>query len=225
MFNPAITTDATDTADLPAKSATPPICFAALLRANLGEAAWSRLTPAMRSRFVAPADRHRPLVYRGQMQWVYCSPAGAFIGRLLRQFAILPDRCARDAAFEFIITGQNGQLAKQRRYALGQAEPFEFNSRFHGDPELHEEFSGGIGMKLGLQVIDGALLFHDRDYTLRIGTRLLSLPRWLSVGRFELLHRSIDQWRFQIIIRVAHPLLGTLFYQRGEFRQDALPDD
>ena len=197
----------------------PPACFAALLRADLGEADWSRLMPAIRSRFVAHADRHRPLVYRGHMQWVYCSPLGALIGRLLRRFAILPDRCARDARFEFIIADRGGELAKQRSYAIGEQEPFVFNSRFRGTPDLHEEFSGGIGMKLGLREADGALLFHDLGYTLRSGSHRLTPPRWLSVGRFELLHRNIDTLRFQIIIRVAHPWFGTPFYQRGEFQQ------
>lgn len=220
MLNPAIDTDNADALDAPsARTGTRPICFAALLRSDLGEDAWSRLVPAIRRRFVAHTDRHRPLIYRGHMQWVYCSPAGALIGRLLRRFAILPDRCARDAAFEFIIAQRHGELAKQRRYAMGEQRPFLFNSRFRGHPELHEEFSGGIRMRLGLQESNGALLFHDRGYAVRIGTRQLRLPRWLSVGRFELLHRNIDASRFQVIIRVAHPLLGTLFYQRGEFRQ------
>ena len=198
---------------------SPPVCFARLLRADLGDRAWSRLMPAIRSRFVANPQRDRPLRYRGRMQWVYCSPLGALIGGLLRRFAILPDRCARDAAFEFTIVGRGNALAKRRSYAIGGHRPFVFNSRFTGQPDLHEEFSGGIGMRLGLRETDGALLFHDRGYTLRIGKRRLTLPRWLSVGRFELLHRNIDQRRFQIIIRVAHPLLGTLFYQRGEFHQ------
>ena len=93
-----------------------------------------------------------------------------------------------------------------------------FDIRFELRPFLHEEFTGGIGVHLTLAEKLSALLFHNRRYFLRLLRWRLPLPQWLAVGRFELLHRNIDRRYFQIIIRVAHPLFGTLLYQRGEFR-------
>lgn len=196
---------------------TSELSFSTMLRNALGESAWSTLDSAIQHRFVASQSSTETLEYRGTVNWVYCSPAGALIARLLRRAAILPGRCGRDAAFEFCITRNEDKIVKQRVYNWPSGEQFTFRSIFGSDPRLHEEFSGGIGMYLQLFATQAALLFRDRGYFLRVGSVRIPLPRCLSVGTFELLHRNIDAQRFQVIIRVAHPLLGTLFYQRGEF--------
>lgn len=95
--------------------------------------------------------------------------------------------------------------------------PFTFTSVFAQTPKVHEEFTGGLGMYLKLLVKNGSLLFRDQGYFFRFGKWRIPIPRWLSVGSFELLHRNINERRFQVIIRITHPLLGVLFYQRGEF--------
>lgn len=194
--------------------------FASVLRNHLGERAWSELAPDIRARFATYISEEQHLLFAGRMQWVYCSPIGALLMRLLRRFSILPAMCARDCDFDFDIGMDAGEIVKQRRYALDADRQFVFRSRFSDLPQLHEEFAGGIGMYLDLAVKHGALLFRDRGYFWRWRHWRLRLPRWLNVGRFELLHRNIDSRRYQIIIRVAHPLLGTLFYQRGEFYRE-----
>lgn len=194
-------------------------CFSDLLRSAMGEPAWARLDAAIAARFGADISANQSLVFKGKMQWVYCSVLGALIARVLKSCAILPQRCCRHSNFEFRIGMQNGEIIKRRTYALDNEKPFVFDSVFRDEPALHEEFGGGLGMYLMLTVKHGALFFRDRAYFLRLGRFRLPLPRWLTVGSFDLLHRNIDQHRFQVIIRVAHPLLGTLFYQRGEFEK------
>lgn len=191
--------------------------FAVVLRNMLGEAAWMQLEADIARRFVAYVSEQRPLQFVGKMQWVYCSPIGYVISKFIKRFSILPDVCCRDSDFGFDIGMRNGSLFKQRVYELEDGSRFRFTSSFRELPRLHEEFNGGIGMYLGLLVKRGALLFRDEGYFFRIRNWRLSLPRWMTVGHFDLLHRNIDAKRFQIIIRVVHPLLGTLFYQRGEF--------
>jgi hypothetical protein len=78
-----------------------------------------------------------------------------------------------------------------------------------------------MALKLEAQP-DGALLFADDGYFVRIMDRRWRLPAWLA-ARFELLHKSIDADRFQVLLRVSHPLFGTLFYQRGEFAPPPQP--
>jgi len=192
--------------------------FGAILNRVLGEHAWEKLESAIATRFTASISGDRPLSFVGTMQWVYCSPVGFVIAKIIKRLSILPDICARDAAFTFTIGMKNNQICKQRTYDLGNSERFIFTSSFSNAPRLHEEFGGGIGMYLGLYVKRKALLFRDQGYFLRLKKWRLYLPRWLTVGHFDLLHRNIDDQRFQIIIRVVHPLLGTLFYQRGEFK-------
>lgn len=195
--------------------------FGAMLRDALGENDWSRLDRAISTRFAGYVSEQHPLRFVGRMQWVYCSPVGMFVAKLIKRFSILPDICARDSEFSFAISGSNGGFLKQRQYQLGQGRRFLFTSRFSDLPRLHEEFGGGLGMYLRLVVKRGALLFRDQGYFLRVLRWRVPLPRWLTVGRFELLHRNIDARRFQVIIRVSHPWFGTLFYQRGEFESMA----
>ncbi len=191
--------------------------FGHMLRAALGEPAWSQLAPAITRRFVAGTKDKPSLRFIGTMQWVYCSPMGALIAKLIRRFSILPDICARHSDFSFDIhLGERG-LSKERNYYLADDRRFRFVSRFADTPRLHEEFSGGIGMYLRLKETGGALLFCDEGYFLRIFMWRIPLPAWMTVGRFELLHSNRDERRFQIIIRVVHPIFGLLFYQRGEF--------
>ena len=191
--------------------------FSDVLSKELGSEAWEQLEPAIARRFSPRISGSRALCFRGSMQWVYCSPIGRMIASLLKNFHVLPKNCARHQPFDFTISQKNGVIQKQRRYGLGQEDCFTFTSLFYDNPQLHEEFAGGLGMYLGLAVKRGSLLFRDRAYFFRIGRWRMSLPRWLTVGRFELLHKNISDKEFQIIIRVNHPLLGTLFYQRGEF--------
>ncbi len=193
------------------------ISFGLMLRQALGDHAWAKLESDISARFMTEISRTRPLQFTGKMQWVYCSPIGAIIAKIIKRFSILPDTCARDADFTFSIGIRNGEIAKQREYTLGKNRRFLFTSTFSDQPRLHEEFAGGVGMYLRLAVKRGALLFRDQGYFLRIKRWRLPLPAWMTVGKFELLHRNIDDKRFQIIIRVAHPLFGTLFYQRGIF--------
>lgn len=193
--------------------------FATMLRQALGASAWRDLEPAIAARFSPYISENRSLIFRGRMQWVYCSPLGALVATVLRRCAILPQICARNTPFDFHITWHNGHIYKQRDYALGENKLFLFRSKFSDTPRLHEEFGGGLGMYLKLAVKQRALLFRDQGYFLRIRRWRLPIPRWFSVGSFDLLHRNIDQQRFQIIIRVAHPWFGTLFYQRGEFEK------
>jgi hypothetical protein len=196
--------------------------FASILRRALGERGWSELAPDIRTRFATYLSEQRGLLFSGRMQWVYCSPIGALLMRLLSRYSILPSVCTRDSEFAFHICLMDGQISKQRRYALDSQQQFVFRSRFNELPQLHEEFAGGIGMYLKLAVKRSDLLFRDQGYFWRFLHWRLRLPHWLSVGRFELLHRNIDSERYQIVIRVAHPLFGTLFYQRGEFRREVL---
>ena len=195
------------------------LSFASYLRHALGETQWSRLDPAIAARFLPHISANNSLVFKGSMQWVICSPLGALIATALKACAILPNRNTRDSRFEFRIGVSNGEIFKQREYDLGDKESFVFRSRFSNRPVLHEEFGGGLGMYLALTVKRNRLMFRDNGYFLRLGRFRLSLPAWLTVGSFDLLHRNIDANRFQVIIRVAHPLLGTLFYQRGVFEK------
>lgn len=194
--------------------------FGELLRQATGEAPWARLDATIPARFSITATHNGILRFVGTVHWAYCSLLGAILGRLIEPLSVLPHQSRRNADFTFVIKHTREGILKERTYCWPDGTRFVFRSRFGEFPFLHEEFRAGFGMYLKLSAVGGALLFSDNGYYLRLGKHRLRLPRWLDVGRFELLHRSIDARRFQVLIRVSHPLFGTLFYQRGEFWGD-----
>ncbi len=190
--------------------------FVESIQSDLGDLEWKKLHRDIIRRFTL-ANRSKQLRYIGVVNWVYCSPIGKLIAQFLKPLELLPAQNAREVPFEFLIQHHASKIKKQRRYFIDANKAFTFRSDFALKPMLHEEFKGGPGMKLKLSVVNGDLLFHDRGYFWRIGRWRVPIPRWCSIGKFELLHHNIGQHYFQVIIRIAHPLFGVLFYQRGKF--------
>ncbi|MFN9031659.1 MAG: DUF4166 domain-containing protein [Betaproteobacteria bacterium] len=185
---------------------------ATVLQRALAQQHSQPLHPDIARRF----DQHA-MIFAGTMQQVCCSLPGALLALLLRPLHLLPARCARDVAFVFRIEARGAAFHKERLYRFADGGTFVFRSLFAADPCLHEQFPLGLGMALRLEAQqDGALLFADDGYFVQVMGRRWRLPAWLG-ARFELLHKSIDADRFQVLLRVSHPLFGTLFYQRGEF--------
>ncbi len=190
--------------------------FVQCIQTELGSNEWKKLHPDIIQRFI-PSTHFQQLRYIGVVNWVYCSPIGKLIALFLKPLQILSEQNARNVQFEFIINHQVRKIKKQRRYFLGSDEIFTFRSSFAHLPILHEEFKAGIGMKLKLSVDNGDLVFNDQGYFWRIGKWRISIPRWCSIGKFELLHQNINHHYFQVIILISHPVFGVLFYQRGIF--------
>ncbi len=196
----------------------PPRDLSALLEAALG-ARWSLLHPEIKARFALPPGASRA-VYLGVMARIERSPLGWLLARLLRHARVLPHQRAREVEFRFDVEPLATTFGwdKCRLYRFAD-EDFRFRSRmtFDADGVLRERFAGGLGMNLELAVAKDTLLFLDRGYFLHVGRWRLDLPRWLSPGRFRLVHRNLDAARFEVVIDIRHPLFGHLFHQRGEF--------
>ena len=195
-----------------------PASFINLIRTGLSDRDWQQLHPDIKNRLRLPAHTNT-LRYIGVMQRIYCSPIGKLFARILRPLTLLPEQCRTNTQFDFLIKQQNNGILKQRRYFLDSCRPFTFRSIFRHLPILHEEFKAGFGMNLELSSDREGLIFRDAGYYIRLGKLRIPIPRWLSVGQFELIHRNINPKRFQVLIRIGHPLFGTLFYQRGEFQK------
>jgi len=190
--------------------------FIESLQSDLGEFEWKKLHRDIIERFT-PVKQYPKLRYIGVVSRVYCSPIGKLIAQLLKPLELLPAQNACDVPFEFLINHKADKITKQRRYYIEANKTFTFKSKFALKPVLHEEFKAGIGMNLKLSTVKGDLLFSDRGYFWRIGRWRVPIPRWCSLGKFELLHHNIDAHYFQVIIRITHPVFGVLFYQRGRF--------
>jgi len=193
--------------------------FADLLSAVLGENA-SRLHHDIRARFSADAQA-RGRSYSGRMHQIDRSVLGWCAALLLRPLRVLPTRRTYGVPFQFHLTPApiEGGWTKCRVYEFPDG-PFEFRSvmRIDDDGGLIEQFPLGFGMRVRLEAAGDSLWFRDDGYFLRLGGLRIDLPRWLDIGRFELLHRNLDTERFDVEIRIRHFLFGPLFYQKGRFR-------
>ena len=204
---------------------TPLNGFAAVLRAALG-AQWQDLHPDIRARFtLAPGESRQS--FTGTMHEIDRSRIGWLIAHLIAFVRILPATDARDVPFEFNLSPAVGTgWIKERLYHFRDGR-FEFRSvmGIARNGELIEQFPYGLGMKikLGAEGSKGdKLIFRDDGYFLRLGAngaQRLSLPRWITVGRFTLTHQNIDRDKFTVEISIDHPLFGRLFYQVGRFQQ------
>ncbi len=192
--------------------------FADLLCAALGKEA-SRLHPDIRARFSASGAGRRSS-FSGRMQQVDRSVFGWCVALLLRPLRVLPSCRAYAVPFEFHLEPSPvpGGWVKRRMYGFRDGS-FEFSSvmKLDDDGRLVEQFPLGFGMRVLLEATGDALWFRDDGYFFRWSGFRLDFPRWLGVGRFELVHRNIDSERFDVEIRIRHFLFGPLFYQSGRF--------
>ena len=160
---------------------------------------------------------------------------GWLVAKLIAFIRILPATRARDVPFEFNLRpADSNNLStgwiKERLYRFANGI-FEFRSVMNiaDNGELIEQFPFGLGMKIKLSA-EGkngdTLYFRDDGYFLKLSfakfphkTWRMPMPRVLTVGRFVLAHKNIDRERFTVEIALDHPLLGRLFHQYGEFRE------
>lgn len=76
--------------------------FRKIIQLDLGEKQWQKLDVDIIKRFTCSLQ-HKCLRYLGTVNWIYCSPIGSLLAKCLKPFSLLPDRCARDSQFEFVI--------------------------------------------------------------------------------------------------------------------------
>jgi Domain of unknown function (DUF4166) len=189
---------------------------------------WAILSPAIQRRFSHPPRPGDTIVYRGDVVATELSRAGRLLANAARLIgAPLPlTPGGRGPALVAINEdpGTGGQIWT-RIYARGGYFPQVIKSakRFSGPTGLEEYFGFGISMALRLTVEEGALVFRSVCYTLNIMGLRLALPRWLSPGTCEVIHRDAMHGRFRFTLSLDHPLLGRLVHQIAFF-DDAMPD-
>lgn len=192
--------------------------FRKLLRA----ADWQALPLPVRQRFskrVGPGDS---VVYVGEITEMRMSRAGWWLAQIAR-FAGAPLPVSVETGVPAVVTvtedAAAGGQVWTRLYASRHGFPQVINSakRFQGATGLEEHVGAGIGMSLRVGVRDGAIVFESDAYFASFAGLRLTLPRWLTPGDLEVMHAELGQGRFAFSLRIVHPLLGELLYQRGVF--------
>jgi hypothetical protein len=75
-----------------------------------------------------------------------------------------------------------------------------------------------MGVRMRLNVRDGALIFTGIGYRWDFGPYTVFLPSWLILGNAVFEARALSDDEFFVDFKMEHPLLGRTFAYSGKFR-------
>lgn len=168
------------------------------------------LHPAIRKRF----SNERPRTYEGEA-WLHANPAGRLMawlciligrplptsrGHLQARIQLKPGRAGMTWMRDYIRTD-------------GAVEHVRSTKRIAADNRLLE-CARLVAMRLFLSVEGGALVFTSDAFLLDLGCRQLRLPDWLTPGHIRVVHRALDDHRFEFHLTSDHAWFGRVFDQR-----------
>jgi Domain of unknown function (DUF4166) len=193
------------------------------LQRVLGDAAWRRLPPAVRTRFGEPV---LAVDYVGEFEVVRASWLGLALATFCRLIGtpVVP-RTGRNVPAVVHVGPTAEGVAWHREYRWPRSAPCLVRSTkvIQPDGSLVEQLPARLCMPLRVYEQGGALHFVSHGYyfdlgTLESGRRIrIPLPAWLSPGTTHVEHHDqADGW-FRFTMTVTHPVFGELFYQTGLF--------
>lgn len=191
-------------------------------RALVGEAAWSRLPPAVQRRFSTHLAPGAVCLYAGEVKETRLSRAGwvlAFIARAIGAPLPLEDGMTGSAVVAVTENAALGGQCWTRTYARAGRFPQVIHSAkcFSGPTGLEELVGHGIGMALTVGEHDGALVFRSARYMLALGRLRIAIPRWLEPGTMEVTHRDEGGGAFRFTLSLRHRWLGEIIHQTARF--------
>ena len=190
----------------------------------LGDVAWRRLPPAVRTRFGEPVLK---VDYVGEFDVVRASIIGRVIALLCKAIGtpVVPRTGLRVPAIIHVGPVDRGaSWLREYRWPDGRACRVHSTKVIGADGSLTEELPAGLRMPLSVYQRRGVLHFVSKGYyfELRIpwssGHLKIPLPTWLSPGTTHVEHADESNGWFRFTMTVTHPLFGEVFYQTGRFR-------
>jgi hypothetical protein len=195
----------------------------------VGAAAWAELPPAVRRRFSKRFKNGEAILYNGHVIETQLSRAGRFLSVLAHAIGSPlpgPNGNAGAAAVTVIQDAASGHQNWTRTYERAGQFPQVVHSmkRFAGPTGLEEYVGAGIGMSLVLSVEAGALVFRSGHYFFELGRFRAKLPRLLSPGVMEIIHRDEPVYcglanAFSFRLTLTHPVFGCLVHQLAYFKE------
>lgn len=197
--------------------------------ALLGMEAWQALPARVRARFSKRYAPGQAVSYAGVVAECRMSRIGWLLAQLCRVIgAPLPlDRGGGQAAVVTVTEhGPSGGQVWTRIYARANGFPQVIHSakQFAGPTGLEEYLGLGIGIALTVESRPRGIAFRSDHYFVRIGGWRLPLPKWLEPGALRIDHVDRGEGQFSFVLDLAHPLLGELIHQRGEFHDQPEAD-
>jgi hypothetical protein len=189
----------------------------------VGEAAWTQLPRAVRQRFgrlLAPGESAG---FIGEVSATTMTNTGwlwAQIARLMG--APLPLKRLSHTPAAVLVTEDatsDMQLWTRIYHEPGRLpQVIRSMKRFAGPTGLEECVGAGVGMMLTVTVEHRCLVFRSEEYFWRAGRLRVRIPRLLTPGRIEVIHREERAGRFSFTLNVDHRWFGRIIQQVAFFR-------
>jgi hypothetical protein len=186
---------------------------------------WMRLPAPIRRRFSRHLADGERIVYLGEVAATHMTIVGRIVAQLARLVgAPLPLEASGCVPVTVIVTGSDrlGGQIWTRIYDRVRGFPQVIQSvkHFGGATGLEEIVGHGVGMRLGLIVRDGALVFRSAGYFIRCLGAQLTLPAWMTPGVIEVVHREESAGQFSFSLSVTHMWAGHVIDQIAFFREE-----
>ncbi len=190
----------------------------------VGKNAWSQLPPAVQQRFSKCFAPSEVILYRGRVIETRLPLAGRIFAALTTIVGSpLPksDGAVGPAVVSVTEEPEMGGQLWSRSYNRPGRFPQVIHSakRFSGPTGLEEYIGYGISMSLRVSVEGEALVFRaDRYFVAPLPGLRITIPKWLSPGNLEVIHREEHDGEFSFCLTLTHPLFGLLVSQLAHFK-------
>ncbi len=124
---------------------------------------------------------------------------------------------------KFIVTVENKRIGNTfywYRKFQKEDKVYEFNSKMQQfDNDIIEFVGLGIGIRMGLHVSDGGLVYEDKGYVVKIANKLIPIPLNVLIGKSVIEeyvnNKSSNDFNMRFVVK--HPWLGFAFSYSGYF--------
>ncbi len=182
---------------------------------------WDNLGNVIKRHYFLTPFSEDYMCVKGQMQEIYHSTiAKLFIPFGLIFGAVVPYRAKQiPIDVHYNSNPDTGHLYWDRVFKFPDKKHFHFKSHMEhvGGNEVIEFVRFGVGMRLQVTAEDGALVFRDKGYILRIGSIKIPIPVNWVFGNVYVEERPVDEDNFTMKMELTHPLFGVMFRYHGQF--------
>jgi len=177
---------------------------------------WLALSPALQKHYgISEGEK---ITMQGKLSVKH----GRFI-KLLMPFIRFTGALVPVEGEDFVVIVENRRIGSHfywHRVFKKDNKTYEFNSAMQQFDNDIVEFVGlGIGIRMGLKVSSGGLVYEDKGYVLKIGNKLLPIPLHLLIGRsvIEEFVSNDNSHDIDMKFVVNHPWFGFAFSYSGYF--------
>lgn len=192
-------------------------------RSLLGRDGWEALPAAVQRRFAKRLLPGKSVSYSGVVSECRMTFSGWLLVQLCRLIGgPLPLSCDTGVAAVVTVTedGEGGGQVWSRMYARRRGFPQVIHSakRFAGSTGLEEYLGCCFGLALNVAPFERGIRFTSDHYFVRLASRRIRLPAFLSPGALTIDHTDLGAGCFAFILSLRHRLLGEVLHQVAHFR-------